>query len=93
MTLNALPFLDAQRFVAFGRVVEGLRTLNLINKVQTAFNERPLVEVRVLDCGKYKVSKKGRLHSLHPRKAEKILSKQHKQKLKQEEEASDENNL
>ena len=30
---NALPFLDANSFVAFGRVVEGMRVFRIINKL------------------------------------------------------------
>ena len=39
-------------FVAFGRVIEGLRVLNLVEKVQLK-NERPMQPVVVTDCGRY----------------------------------------
>ncbi len=65
VTLTApMPFLDSKNYVAFGRVVEGLRTFNLINKLETAPNERPLTEVKILGCGKYMMKARGRLQAL-----------------------------
>lgn len=84
VTLSApMTFLDDRNFVAFGRVIEGMRTINLINKVETSLNERPLTEIKIVDCGKFKVSKKGRLHALHPKKS-------NKKEKKEDEEAKDE---
>ena len=40
-----------------------MRVFRVINKLETAPNERPLTEVRILGCGKFEI-KKGRLHSL-----------------------------
>lgn len=60
---NIVPFLDSKLFVAFGRVVEGMRVFRVINKLETAPNERPQTEVRILGCGKFEI-KKGRVYSL-----------------------------
>jgi len=49
MTLKAMPTWD-HKFVAFGRIVEGLRTLKLIEKAATV-NDRPTAEILVSDCG------------------------------------------
>ena len=73
MTLtNIVPFLDSKLFVAFGRVVEGMRVFRVINKLETAPNERPLTEVRILGCGKFEI-KKGRLHSLRVKDYSELL--------------------
>jgi len=49
ITAKAMPTWD-HKYVSFGRVVEGLRTLKLIDKVATN-NDRPTVEILVADCG------------------------------------------
>jgi len=40
------------KFVAFGRVVEGFRVIKLINKL-TSYGTKPQYEIRVHDCGMY----------------------------------------
>mmetsp|Transcript_16489 Transcript_16489/g.52496 ORF Transcript_16489/g.52496 Transcript_16489/m.52496 type:complete len:314 (-) Transcript_16489:63-1004(-) len=49
VTLGPLPPLDGKK-VAFGRVISGMRTLRLIEKVDL-LNQRPVRDVRVVDCG------------------------------------------
>jgi len=49
MTLKAMPTWD-HKFVAFGRVVEGLRALKIIEKAATV-NDRPTAEILIADCG------------------------------------------
>jgi len=49
ITLKALPTWN-HKYVAFGRVVEGMRTLKMLEKVAT-FNDRPTSDVIVADCG------------------------------------------
>jgi cyclophilin family peptidyl-prolyl cis-trans isomerase len=44
-----LTFLDGRR-VAFGRVVDGLRVMKLVNREEVTFAERPVREVRVGKC-------------------------------------------
>lgn len=49
ITLKSMPTWD-HKFVAFGRVIEGLRALKAIEKVATQ-NDRPTGEIIVADCG------------------------------------------
>eukprot|EP00743_Colponemidia_sp_Colp-15_P001336 GILK01001463.1.p1 GENE.GILK01001463.1~~GILK01001463.1.p1 ORF type:complete len:293 (+),score=35.00 GILK01001463.1:86-964(+) len=49
ITLAPLQFMD-NTYVAFGRVISGLRTLKYISKEAT-LNERPLKTVKIVDCG------------------------------------------
>lgn len=79
-TTPILPYLDSRNFVAFGRVVEGLRVFKLVNKLETAPNERPLIEVKIANSGKFKVGKKGRLHALHSAEAKEDEKKKEKGK-------------
>lgn len=48
ITLSPLPWLDGKK-VAFGRVFDGMRTLRVLEKLET-MNQRPLEEVRITDC-------------------------------------------
>ena len=48
LTLKALPPFN-RKFMAFGRVIEGMRTLRVIDKLETE-NERPH-DVRITGCG------------------------------------------
>ena len=53
VTLGApLGFMDKQN-VIFGRVVSGMRTFRLIEKMDTV-NEKPSTKVTVESCGLYK---------------------------------------
>jgi len=49
ITLKAMPTWD-DKYVAFGRVVEGMRTLKILERVQTV-NDRPTAEIVIADCG------------------------------------------
>eukprot|EP00750_Incisomonas_marina_P006593 INCI14682.1.p1 GENE.INCI14682.1~~INCI14682.1.p1 ORF type:complete len:523 (-),score=116.09 INCI14682.1:29-1597(-) len=49
VTLLPMPWLDT-RNVAFGRVIQGMRTVNLISKTRT-LNQRPLEDVVIARCG------------------------------------------
>merc|ERR1711998_362520 len=49
ITLKSMPTWD-HKYVAFGRVIEGLRALKMIEKVATQ-NDRPTGEIIVADCG------------------------------------------
>ena len=49
MTLKPMPTWD-QKYVAFGRVVEGMRALKILEKVETT-NDRPTMDIIVADCG------------------------------------------
>lgn len=51
VTTASAPFLDSQ-FVAFGRLIDGLRVLRTVEKVQTR-NERPVQPVMIKDCGNF----------------------------------------
>lgn len=52
-TTRPLPWLDTTK-VAFGRVIEGLRTLRVIERLPTE-NERPLKKVTIDRCGPYEL--------------------------------------
>ena len=55
ITLGApLSFMD-NTHVVFGRVVNGMRTVRMIEKMDTV-NERPSKKVEVASCGVYSVS-------------------------------------
>ncbi|XP_065057300.1 peptidyl-prolyl cis-trans isomerase slr1251-like [Rhopilema esculentum] len=49
ITLQPAPWMDTQ-YVAFGKVIEGTETLNELEKQET-YNERPVKECRISDCG------------------------------------------
>lgn len=49
VTLKAMPTWD-HKYVAFGRVVEGMRTLKIIEKAAT-INDRPADQIIVENCG------------------------------------------
>ena len=49
ITLAPLPFLDGRR-VAFGRVVDGMRVMNVLNKEPLTFAEKPKGDVRLRKC-------------------------------------------
>jgi len=49
ITMKAMPTWD-HKYVAFGRVVEGMRALNILQKVET-YNDRPVSEIKIVDCG------------------------------------------
>jgi cyclophilin family peptidyl-prolyl cis-trans isomerase len=40
----------SNRFVAFGRVVEGFDTLNKLENIET-INQRPIKAVKIVNCG------------------------------------------
>jgi len=49
ITQAALPSWDS-KYVVFGRVIEGMRTLKLIDQMETA-NDRPVNELTISECG------------------------------------------
>lgn len=49
ITLKEMPTWD-QKYVAFGRVVEGMRALKILEKAATQ-NDRPMTEIIIDDCG------------------------------------------
>ena len=49
VTLRPMPWLDTKN-VAFGRVIQGMRTVNVVSKTN-ALNQRPLEDVFVAKCG------------------------------------------
>ncbi|XP_066466616.1 probable inactive peptidyl-prolyl cis-trans isomerase-like 6 [Tiliqua scincoides] len=49
ITLQAAPYLN-DKYVAFGQVIKGSSVLRKLEAVNT-FNERPIVECRIIDCG------------------------------------------
>ena len=54
VTLGApLSFMDKTN-VIFGRVVNGMRTFKLIEKMDTAINGKPNQKITVESCGLYK---------------------------------------
>lgn len=54
ITLEALPWLDGTR-VAFGKVVEGMRVLKVLEKMETV-NERPKEDVTIKACSEVKTT-------------------------------------
>jgi len=54
-TLQPCPWMDCQ-YVAFGEIIEGLEILCKIESVET-YNERPLAECLITDCGLVDVEK------------------------------------
>lgn len=50
ITFRSTPHLNA-RHVVFGRIIQGMEVLQLIEKTQTARGDRPLNEIVVIDCG------------------------------------------
>lgn len=56
VTTNApLSFLD-NKYVVFGRVIQGMRTFKVMDK-QDIVNERPVQRVKITAAGDYTVSK------------------------------------
>eukprot|EP00218_Dolichomastix_sp_CCMP3274_P012815 CAMPEP_0170133794 /NCGR_PEP_ID=MMETSP0033_2-20121228/1544_1 /TAXON_ID=195969 /ORGANISM="Dolichomastix tenuilepis, Strain CCMP3274" /LENGTH=289 /DNA_ID=CAMNT_0010369321 /DNA_START=17 /DNA_END=886 /DNA_ORIENTATION=+ len=51
ITLASLPYLDGKK-VAFGRVIDGMRTLKMLKKLKTV-NERPEALVTIADAGEF----------------------------------------
>jgi len=49
ITQTALPSWDS-KYVVFGRVIEGMRTLKVIDQMQTE-NDRPVNELVISECG------------------------------------------
>ena len=49
VALAPLPFLDGRR-VAFGRVIDGLRVMKLVNRERLTFAEKPVRDVRLGKC-------------------------------------------
>ena len=49
VTLLPMPWLDTKN-VAFGRVIQGMRTVNIISKTKS-LNQRPLENISVAKCG------------------------------------------
>lgn len=49
ITQTALPSWDS-KYVVFGRVIEGMRTLKVVDQMQTE-NDRPINELVISDCG------------------------------------------
>jgi cyclophilin family peptidyl-prolyl cis-trans isomerase len=49
MTLKPMPCWD-HKYVAFGRVIEGMRVLKLLEKAETS-NDRPTEAIIISDCG------------------------------------------
>ncbi|XP_062510742.1 probable inactive peptidyl-prolyl cis-trans isomerase-like 6 [Corticium candelabrum] len=54
ITLKASQWMD-RHYVAFGQLVEGTQVLNKLEAVKT-YNERPIVPVKITDCGIYQPS-------------------------------------
>ncbi|QDZ20263.1 cyclophilin-type peptidyl-prolyl cis-trans isomerase [Chloropicon primus] len=54
ITLEALPWLDGTK-VAFGQVVEGMRVLKVLEKLETV-NERPKEQVTIKSCSEIKTA-------------------------------------
>jgi len=50
-----LQFLD-NKYVVFGRVIQGMRIIKIIDKLQCV-NERPTSQVRIVDGGVYTLKK------------------------------------
>lgn len=50
-TAAPLTFLD-NKYVVFGRVVQGMRVLKILEK-SDCVNERPVVAAKITDCGVY----------------------------------------
>ncbi|XP_035179090.1 probable inactive peptidyl-prolyl cis-trans isomerase-like 6 isoform X1 [Oxyura jamaicensis] len=51
ITLQPVPHLD-KKCVAFGQVIEGTEVLQRLEAVPT-YNERPIVDCKILDCGTF----------------------------------------
>ncbi|VDI29474.1 peptidyl-prolyl cis-trans isomerase-like 6 [Mytilus galloprovincialis] len=49
ITLQPAKWMDT-KYVAFGQVIEGTKTLKMMEEQET-MNQRPMKEVRILDCG------------------------------------------
>ena len=54
-TTAPLSFLDT-KYVIFGRVISGMRAFKLMQKLDIV-NEKPVVPVKIVAAGEYKVSK------------------------------------
>lgn len=53
ITLTALKAFD-NFFVAFGRVIQGLKSVRELENVETSL-QRPSVEIKIRKCGEYLV--------------------------------------
>uniref|UniRef100_A0ACB8GD33 Problable inactive peptidyl-prolyl cis-trans isomerase-like 6 n=2 Tax=Sphaerodactylus townsendi TaxID=933632 RepID=A0ACB8GD33_9SAUR len=49
ITLQPAPYLN-EKYVAFGQLIEGSEVLQQLEATET-FNERPVVECKIIDCG------------------------------------------
>ncbi|XP_053154997.1 probable inactive peptidyl-prolyl cis-trans isomerase-like 6 isoform X2 [Hemicordylus capensis] len=52
VTLQPAPYLN-EKYVAFGQVIEGSEVLRKLEATST-FNERPVVECKIINCGVFK---------------------------------------
>lgn len=52
ITLNQLNYFDG-KYVAFGRVVSGLKELLELSEIET-YLQKPLNEITIVDCGEHK---------------------------------------
>ena len=50
ITTNETPHLDGKH-VVFGEVMEGFKLIDYLNNVNTDENDRPIEDIRILDCG------------------------------------------
>lgn len=53
ITTNKTPHLD-KKHVVFGEVVDGFELVDALNEVETDRNDKPLDNIRIIDCGIYK---------------------------------------
>jgi cyclophilin family peptidyl-prolyl cis-trans isomerase len=53
ITLTALKSFD-NLFVAFGRVIQGFKTIKEIEAVETSL-QRPTIQVKIKKCGEYSI--------------------------------------
>jgi cyclophilin family peptidyl-prolyl cis-trans isomerase len=67
MTFKATPHLDG-RHVVFGRVVEGMDVLSIIEKAATDVSDRPKQDIIIQDCGQ--------IHSEEPEREEDEVASQ-----------------
>lgn len=51
ITYTKTPWLDGKH-VVFGRVLEGVETLRAMEKVKTGRQDRPVEEIKLVNCGK-----------------------------------------
>jgi peptidylprolyl isomerase len=50
ITFKETPHLDGKH-VVFGRVIEGTETVNEVENVETDKSDKPVIEVKIVDCG------------------------------------------